>query len=135
MTWSYVLASVGAGGKDAVRLLIGDTDTTDQQLQDEEIQYHLGRLPQPELAAAACADALAAKYARKVDTADGDTRLTYSQRSAAYHALADTLRAQAQSAGAAAPYVGGISLAEIESRQSDPDRPEDNFAVGMHDHP
>ena len=28
---------------DEIRLLIGDTDTTDQQLQNEELQYYLDK--------------------------------------------------------------------------------------------
>jgi len=46
MTWTYGGApgtTTSATRRDAVRLLVGDTDTTDQQITDEEIAFGLSQ--------------------------------------------------------------------------------------------
>lgn len=133
MAWTYS-GDPAASPRDAVRFLIGDTLTADQQLQDAEIAFHVDRHSSIELAAAACADALEARYARKVDVTDGDTRLAFSQRAMSYGRLAATLRTQAREGAAPIPYAGGTSISEACTRASDPDRFPDSFAVGMHDY-
>ena len=47
MAWTYdatlLSISTSVGRRYSVRLIIGDTDTTDQQLQDEEIDFFLSQ--------------------------------------------------------------------------------------------
>ncbi len=134
-TWSYDPSLAAGGGKDAVRLLIGDTDPTDQLLYDEEIVFCLGQETTLHRAASKAATLVAAKLSRGVFVSDGGSSVAAAQRTEAYRKLAaDLLESDGRNA-APLLYVGGISVAEIESRRCDPDRPADSFAVGMHDHP
>lgn len=136
MTWSYNTALTAS--KDQVRLLIGDTDTTDQQLQDEEIAYLLTQSPNVYRCAAQACDTLAAKYARQINVALGgpiqSARADAAERSQHYTTLAASLRAQAtrRSAG---PYAGGISQADKETRESDTDRVGPAFGKKLQDYP
>ena len=113
MAWTY-----GAGPanstRDAVRLFLGDTDSTDQQLSDSEINYFISLFPTTYAAAAMAARAVAAKYARLVSKSVGDLRIEYQQRQASYAAIAVRLDEQAGAAGAS-PYLGGLTLADKES--------------------
>lgn len=95
MSWSY--NSNLATDKDKVRLLVGDTDTTDQLLQDEEINYLLTETGNVLLAASRAAKAIAAKFSRQANKTVGDLRIDLSQKAEAYHKLADNLEQRAKS--------------------------------------
>lgn len=133
MTWSYTDPSASA--RDAVRFMIGDVDTADQQLSNEEIDFVLSETGSSATreAAAHCCDALQARYARMVNMAVGDLRQDYSDRVKQYAALAVTLRSRA--AVAAAPYIGGTSIADNEALDANEDRPPRDVSRGMHDNP
>jgi len=84
MAFSYdetnLSTDTAAGRLNAVRLLVGDTDTTDQQIQDEEITFALSQNGNNVyLTASWVARSIAAKYARLVDT-DLDGQLAESYR-------------------------------------------------------
>jgi len=104
--------------RDEVRFLIGDTDSTDAQLQDLEVDYLLTKYTTAAKAALAACLALASKYARLCDKAVGDLRISYSQRQKHYLDLARELRARV----AVRPYAGGLSASEKESVNDDTDR-------------
>lgn len=63
MTWSYDPTALEAA-LNWVRFRIGDTDTNDQQLSDEELNSLLAIFDDKLLAAWAGAKAISAKYAR-----------------------------------------------------------------------
>lgn len=97
MTWTYDPANVGTDNKDQLRLLVGDTDTTDQQMQDEELTWYATMFPAQSgkplyLAAAAVCDALAMKYAREMDNSVGPLSESASQQHQHYLTLGQTLR-------------------------------------------
>ena len=133
MTWTYTLATLATTPKDQVRLMIEDTDTTDQQLQDEEIQFFLTQEGSVSRTAARCAETLAAKYARQADRKVGDMSLSASQRSKAYLELAARIRQQARIN--VAPYAGGISAGDKEANAADTDRVSPSFWVDMERNP
>lgn len=111
--------------RDRVRLLLGDTDGSAELLKDEEIAALLAIDPNPHLAAAAGADAIAAQFARKADTAlPGGVRIAFSQRVDHFLRLADRLRAAA--ADTALPV--NAALAEGDAADS-----QGVFSIGMHD--
>lgn len=128
MAWTYT-ADPENVNRDAVRLLIGDTDTTDQQLQNSEVDYFLSlfgavgtgalvpgaRIP----AAIRCCEALAAKYARQTDTTNQGLSVAASKRMAHYHALAQTLRTQ--EATTAEVFLGGSKYSEAEKLDENSD--------------
>jgi hypothetical protein len=74
-----------------VRLEIGDTDSTDPQFTDAEINYFLDGNSVTEAALKAC-EALVAKYSRQFDFETDQQKFLRSQRATAYRALADELR-------------------------------------------
>lgn len=64
MAWSYTPGNVGTVDRDWVRLQIGDTDTNDQLLSNEEIDGVLTREVRRDRAAVRCAEEIAAKFSR-----------------------------------------------------------------------
>lgn len=97
--------------KDRVRLLIGDTDATQPLLYDDEVENFLaarsvldssgGTLSVNVTAAAAdCAGAIAARYARQFNFSEDGQSFQLAQRVGQYQALERTLRNRA----------GGISI-------------------------
>ena len=133
MSWTYS-GDPAASDADAVRFLIGDTSTTDQQLQDAEIAYLLTTEGSVYRAAAQAARSIGAKYARLVDKSVGDLRLSYSQRAASYEKLAASLVARATTR-TATPYAGGISAADKALDEQDTDLAKPAFTVGQFDFP
>lgn len=136
MTWTYITAGGILSAKDEVRLLIGDTDTTDQQLQDEEIAFLLTDEGGTYRAAAAAAEAIAARYARKADYSLGRNALTESasQKQQHYLDLAKRLRQKA-ARRTVTPLAGGISVSQMESAEQNLDRVEPAFTRDMEQEP
>ena len=130
MGWTYdprILVS-----RDAVRLAIGDTDSTDQQLQDEEIAYLLTLQPVPLAAAITACKRLAARYARQANERTADESFDASVLSQHYRDLAtalrdDLLRGATGAVGGSSTgqaglvYAGGLSINEHigDSQNSD----------------
>ena len=92
MAWSYS-GNPADSEKDAVRFLIGDTDTDDQLLSDAEINYVIvesgGSIYQ---AAHDAAYAIAGKFSRMASSKSvGDMSISYADRAQAFFALANEL--------------------------------------------
>jgi len=120
--------------RDKVRLLIGDTDTASPKFQDSEIDAILVAQPNTYYASAQLLDSLAAKYATTVSINVDGFSTSGSDIAKAYRDMAARYRAQAPLAGAgglAVPFVGGISVSEIESIASDEDRTPNEFTHDM----
>lgn len=132
MTWSYS-GNPASSTKDAVRFLIGDTDTNDQQVSDEEIAYLLGLTSDdPNAAAVRAARALASKYAKYPSAKTvGDLSITYGERAKVFTDLAASLAEQAVLT--APPYLGGILVAEKEGRAADTSLEQPAFKRGAMD--
>lgn len=143
MAWSYDPTSLGtttaAEQLNAVRLLTGDTDTTDQQLQDEEITFALSQSGSNIYTAGVwAANAIASKYSRLVTTElDGALRAEYSDLASNYRNLAIQLREDGRrySAGALGLEAGGISISEINLVRSNTDRPQPFARTDRFDNP
>ena len=135
MTWSYDPTTVGTVPKNYVRMLIGDTNTNDQQLQDETIVGVISLTGTSDSVSAAmtCCLALQALYARRADLSIDSFRVAMSDRSKNYGALYDKLRiAQMQQPGRlGAPQVGGISISTMAGVAQDSDRVPSRSSVGM----
>lgn len=143
MTWTYDPTGLGtstaAERLNAVRLLVGDTDTSDQQLQDEEITFSLDQASDNIYNAAVwCANTIASKYSRRVTTElDGALRAEYSDLARNYRELSIQLRENARrySGGALGVEAGGISISEINTARSDTDRPSSFARIDRFDNP
>ncbi|HHH30956.1 MAG TPA: hypothetical protein ENK57_21790 [Polyangiaceae bacterium] len=136
MTWSYS-HDPATSDKDAVRFLVGDTDSSEQLVSDEEILFALQEEPNVRRAAAFIARALGAKFSREADKSVGDLRIAYSQRARGFYELADRLDSDASrrtNVLRARPYAGGISVSDKEAVEDNSDRVRPSFAKGMHDY-
>lgn len=133
MAWTYDPAL--PTDKDRVRFLVGDTDTTWQQLQDEEIAYLVAQRSDVQLAAADAARGLAAKYARQVDTSNLSLSVSASERATAYYELADRLEANSLRTSGAQMFAGGLTISGKEALSEDTDAVQPSFSVGQDDEP
>lgn len=138
MTWTYT-GDPNDSARDAIRFLVGDTDSTDQLISDEEIAWvnsevsgsaiattHLYR------AAARTAHGIAAKFTRLADQQIGDLRVTMSQKATAARALALSLdEVAATDSSVPVPYAGGISDADKTRQEQDTDRVEPFFETNQ----
>jgi len=129
MAFSYdetnLSTDTAAGRLNAVRLLVGDTDTSDPQSQDEEIVFALAQNgDNVYLTASWIARSIAAKYARLVDTdLDGQLSEKYSQLQTHYKGLSDTLEYQGKTTSGGLGFVaGGLSRARMKAVESNTDR-------------
>lgn len=119
MTWTYS-GDPDSSVRDAVRFLVGDTDSTEQLLQDAEIDWVVTQSgPSPATgdvvyeAAHRCCHAIAGKFSREADKQIGDLRVSLSQRAKAYQSLAGDMKALALRLGnTPVPYAGGISISD-----------------------
>lgn len=122
MTWTYS-GDPATDDKDAVRFLVGDTDTDDQLISDEEITYLLNEHGGVMLAAIGAAEQLAYKFAREVTHSSDGLSYSASDLHKHYLAVADRLKQvhrRMRSKGAR-PYAGGISWAERDKDDADGD--------------
>ena len=134
MAWSYDptdLDNTTASGRlNIVRLLVGDTDTVDQQVQNEEITFGLSENGNNiYLSASWIARAISSKYSRLVTTKlDGALSSEYSDLAKQYQTLADQLEYQGKTNGASVGILaGGITKTQVEGVRANTNRIEGSF--------
>lgn len=134
MAWSYdptdLNTTTASGRLNTVRLLIGDTNTLDQQMQDAEITFALSENgDNTYLAASWSCRILSSKFARMVTTQlDGALSANYSDLMQHYQQLADNLEYQGKTSGASLGVrAGGISKTAVEAVRANTDRIEGSF--------
>lgn len=134
MAWSYDptdLDNTTANGRlNIVRLLVGDTDTVDQQVQNEEITFGLSENNNNiYLSASWIARAISSKYSRQVTTSlDGALSADYSDLAKQYQTLADQLEYQGKTNGASVGILaGGITKTQVEGVRANTNRIEGSF--------
>lgn len=133
--WAYDVTNLtnttSDGRVNVVRFLLGDTDRTDEQVQNEEITFALSQATNnPYYAAAFCAASLAAKYSRFVDTdLDGALAEKYSDLAKAYRRLSSQLRSDGQKylGNSLGVFYGGTSYAQEHTVNTNTDRPRPDF--------
>jgi hypothetical protein len=121
-----------------VRLLLGDPDGT--LLDDDQLPLLIGTEVNDYLAAAICAEALAARFSRSVTFSVEGLSIQNSFKADNYRKLADRLRGMAEDAsGQDGSTIGtsvlGVSKGEMEGVTADGDREKNRFSLGMHDYP
>lgn len=134
MAWSYdptdLDTTTASGRLNTVRLLVGDTDTLDQQKENEEITFALAENGNNVYYAGAwTARAIASKYSRRVNTEiSGALKADYSDLASQYKTLADSLEYQGKTSGAAVGVLaGGITKSGIKAVRADTNRIEGSF--------
>lgn len=141
MTWSYspsdLNTTTASGRLNTVRLLVGDTDTSDQLVQDEEITFALSQANNNVYYAAAwICRTIAAKFSRMVDTQlDGALQANYSDRSKQYQQLAAQIENQGKktSGKSLGVFGGGYSISDMGVVNSDTDRVKPAFSIDQFD--
>jgi len=119
--------------REAVRFWAGDTDTTDQLLNDAEIDYILTLESQIFLAAALACESIASKFSRKADTENGTLKVWASQRASTYMSKAKDLRRRA--AVQSEVYAGGRTKTNKNNLDTDTNDTQPGFKVGQDDNP
>jgi len=113
MAWTYS-GDPADGGVDEIRFLIGDVDEDRQLLTDEGIAYVIARLEpvygSPLMAAAACAEAIAGKFAREVSVSADGVSVAVDSLQQKYNELAASLRDQYKNEMGTAPIASGTLL-------------------------
>ena len=115
--------------RDKIRFMIDDTDKAAAQFSDEEIAGLLTIYGTPQMAAAAMADRLSARYGARPDISIDGASFGYKERAIFYRNLARTLRSASSGAAGAlgTPFVGGVSKAEIDASETDTDRAANDY--------
>ncbi len=130
MAWTYG-GDPSANNRDAIRFLIGDTDTSNQLLQDAEITFLFNQWnSNVYLAAAHACDALYSKFAGKSDYSRsvGDLSIStqFGQQADRYRALSAQLLAQNASATPPSPNFYTDDDGNVFGEQK--------FSIGMEDY-
>ena len=141
MSWSYdpntLNTTTDSGRVNTVRLLVGDTDTTDQLVQNEEVLFALTQTGNNIYYAAVwVCRTISAKFARMVTTTlDGALSANYSDKAKQYNQLAVQIEAQGKKTSGKALGVsaGGISVSAMGVANSNPDRVKPAFSVNQFD--
>ena len=119
MTWSYS-GNPASSNLDEIRFLIQDTDTTDQLLSNEEINYLYGVYGDAYSAAVAAVGVLIAQASKVAEESKtvGDLSLSVKSgaRLAQWQALMDSLKAERFRRFPAAPVVNANSLLPTDER-------------------
>lgn len=142
MSWSYTPSDLDtttdSGRLNIVRLLVGDTDTLDQQVQNEEIEFALLTESNDVYGAGSwIAKTLAAKYARFVDIdLDGQLAESYSQLKDHYLLLASKLDEHKKSEGTfLGVFAGGITKSQMREAELDDNRVKPFFRRSSYKYP
>lgn len=133
MTWTYTPDFTQS--RDKVRFLIGDTNTNDQLVSDEEIAFALAQNANIYRAGAILCRGIGLKLSRQLtlDPAPGGVSLDSQAQAEKYLKLADDLEDQAVSVSSAASvFAGGISVADKAAREADSDRVSLAFTSTLH---
>jgi len=117
--------------KDQVRFRIGDTEVSPVEMalfSDEEITAQLMATGDDVSAASiAIVRGLISRYSRMSTISVGDTSIQAGNLAKQYRDLLADLERAAATASSAAPFAGGISFADKEARECDPDRVPSRF--------
>ena len=121
MAWTYS-GDPDSSALNAIRFLIGDTDTNDQLLANEEITWVNKQVTGSTTStdslydvASRCCTTIASKFSRLADQAVGDMRVSMSQKAVAYRIQAEELKALSTREGSVpTPYAGGLTVSGKE---------------------
>lgn len=138
MTWTYS-GNPANSARDAIRFLIGDTNSGDQLLLDAEIAWLNEQVTGSATATTGLYDVaeraclmIASKLAREADKAIGDLKVSMSQRASAYREQAREMRVLAARSGSVpVPYAGGISISDKDIDDENSDLARGWFASGQ----
>lgn len=134
MTFTYIDPS--SGNRDKVRFLIGDTNSTDYHMSDEEIAYLLATWVDVYSAAIAGAEIIASQFAHKTNYSRsiGDLSISESYQASAdeFFKLADRLRRQKDDLTPPTPRINAQAIVSTGNKVVSSYKTD--FYTGMHDY-
>ena len=141
MAWSYDASNLNtttaSGRLNSVRFLVGDTDTSDQLVQNEEINFGLSQTGDDIYKAASwVCRGIVAKFSRLVDTTlDGALSAKYSDKVKQYQTLASQIENQGKkvSGKSLGVFAGGVSISDMGVANEDTDRFVPAFGINTFD--
>lgn len=132
MTWTYT-GDPSVSNRDKVRFLIGDTDTNDQLVNDEEIAWALSEGGSIYQAAHDLCTVIASKFARLATSKSvGDLSLSYSDRAETYHRLAERMLHLADRRDVPTPWASPKNMVTADDRIELGEQGHE-FHTGLHD--
>lgn len=134
MTWTYSTAdfstTTAAGKRNIVRLLAQENQTTSQRVQDEEIDFLVGEEDNLYLAAARVAELVSGRTGPISAKSVGGLSVSYGAQH--YTELAASLRRRGMTHQTVE--IGGLSVGDHTSVESDSDRRGPAFTRTLHDY-
>lgn len=134
MAWTYS-GDPGSSTRDEVRFLIQDTDTAEQLLTDEELDYLISVWTDAYAAAVAAVSALIAQASRQVEESKRVGDLSLSLKTGArvqqWTALLDRLQKERQRVQGGSPRVNANALVSTEDRSVEEETTD--FYLGQFD--
>ncbi len=138
MTFTYT-GDPSASDLEEVRFLVGDTDSANELLSDEEILFLLAEIVSVAYTAVRAATAIAAKFARFVDVRTGAVSKALGVQMQHYLDLARRLeiRADEGGLGEGGPEPVFTALTRTDKREDrlDSDLVQPQFRIGQDDNP
>ena len=133
MTWTYS-GNPATSDRDKVRFLVFDTDTNEQLINNEEIDWLLSEQSNIYLAAANAAEAIAAKFAKDITRNAVGLSATVGNRARFYLDLADKLRDQVGTTNQRGDvFAGGLTISGKDALDNDSDAVQPAFKIGQFD--
>lgn len=128
MGWTYS-GDPTSSLKDQIRFDLGDTVQADPLLQDEEINFCISKESAYYGQLARACEAVAMRFQREASTKVGPLSYDLATRAKQFSDRADMYRKRAVAAHV--PYVGGMSQAEKQNDESNPDKTGPYFKKDM----
>ena len=120
MAWTYS-GNPADSTLDAIRFIIGDTDTNDQLLNDAEIEYFIVQHSTVNRTASEAARAVSAKFARLMSRSIGGLQADFAAKYRQYAELADDLITKEETEPVS-PFASGWKRDAKEARMEDTHR-------------
>lgn len=132
-SWTYS-GNPSISAKDQVRFYLGDTDSANPEIMDEEILWAINLRGNNWGATALCALALATKYSRLTSISADGVSQGLNQKAPAFRLIAAEYQRK-EAIYRATPTLGGVSISDMRMVLSNLDRVPDIFRLAINDNP
>lgn len=132
-SWTYS-GNPANSAKDQVRFYLGDTDSANPEMMDEEILWAISLRGNNWGATALCAMALATKYSRLTSISADGVSQGLNQKAPAFRLIAAEYQRK-EAIYRAVPTLGGVSIGDMRRVLSNLDRVPDIFRIAINDNP
>lgn len=131
MGFSYDMDAVLDNGMDRIRFELGDIDSTDVLLQDEEIELILEDTPNWQTALAKSARIIESRFRRLLEQSIGDIRVEYTKRAETWSKMRQRFEQLAPEISAVTTAGMGLSAGGISGESAQ----KTYYGIHMHEAP